>query len=398
MGLKVSKKTLSWMVTLIIFIPFTFSNFFARAELTTALEFIRIVIFFAFILKNGLKKSDFSILICVFLIYQLSYLVPAIVYGNITLRIFYLWIKNTTITFAYMLIVQRYLMMDYQRTIKALYYGFALVLVAHSILGITTDILLIGIRTRFTDFYIPAITLLAVSIVGGMKSFSILDLIFCIITAFFIFDQAISTSLMILIIFVAVILIGKNRFIMSNLEKIFQYPVMVLSALILNVSILVFRIQNIFAYVIENILHESLSMTGRTTIWDQTFAALYTHNIFLGAGIQPEGSKDIHFHLYNVWDDNLLTDRQAHNQLLSVFFFNGVIGLIAYIAMIFIAGTKLKSLSNRSVAFFYVLGIFLICLSMITELSADGAVFLGFLLCIYYSYLLNNEEDVENEY
>ena len=386
----ISKQLLYWTISLMVFFPFTFSNMAIKSELTTIVEVLKIMSFLLFLHSYKLNKSDFSPLITILLIYQISYLIPAIVYGNISLRTFYLWVKNTFTNVAFALILQRYLQINYKRALNSFYHAISVVLIFHSLIATFSDILLIGIRTRFTDFFIPALTLLAVISRSKMKKIKFWDVLFVLASVYFIINQAISTSIVILLVFCLAMGLENTPLIRFFINRICRYASMVCTALALNVAIVVFRIQNIFAFLIEDVLHESLTLTGRTTIWDQTFVELLKHNVLLGAGIQPEGSKDIHFNLYNQWGDNLLTDRQAHNQLLSVFFFNGIVGLISYTMMIFVAGSNLKHVKSKQVIFYYTLGIFLICISMITELSADGVLFFGILMCVFYGHLIND--------
>jgi hypothetical protein len=96
-------------------------------------------------------------------------------------------------------------------------------------------------------------------------------------------------------------------------------------------SIVVFRLQNIFSFFIEGVLHKGLSFTGRTDIWDKAIAMIL-ESPFLGYGIAQSGkvyrlSKHKYYH--------------AHNAFLEVMVEGGVFALIAFLLMLERAGRQL---------------------------------------------------------
>jgi hypothetical protein len=96
-------------------------------------------------------------------------------------------------------------------------------------------------------------------------------------------------------------------------------------------SIVVFRLQNIFSFFIEGVLHKGLSFTGRTDIWDKAIAMIL-ESPFLGYGIAQSGkvyrlSKHKYYH--------------AHNAFLEVMVEGGVFALISFLLMLERAGRQL---------------------------------------------------------
>jgi O-antigen ligase len=96
-------------------------------------------------------------------------------------------------------------------------------------------------------------------------------------------------------------------------------------------SIVVLRLQNIFSFFIEGVLHKGLSFTGRTDIWDKAIAMIL-ESPFLGYGIAQSGkvyrlSKHKYYH--------------AHNAFLEVMVEGGVFALIAFLLMLERAGRQL---------------------------------------------------------
>lgn len=96
-------------------------------------------------------------------------------------------------------------------------------------------------------------------------------------------------------------------------------------------SVVLFRLQNLFAFFIEGVLHKGLSFTGRTDIWDKAIA-MFLKSPFLGYGLGQKGkvyrlSKGKYYH--------------AHNVFLEILMEGGIFSLIAYLLMLLCAGQQL---------------------------------------------------------
>ncbi len=96
-------------------------------------------------------------------------------------------------------------------------------------------------------------------------------------------------------------------------------------------SVVLFRLQELFAFFIEGVLHKGLSFTGRTDIWDKAIA-MFLKSPFLGYGIAQSGkvyriSKHKYYH--------------AHNVFLEILVEGGVFSLTAFLLMLAAAGRQL---------------------------------------------------------
>ena len=89
-------------------------------------------------------------------------------------------------------------------------------------------------------------------------------------------------------------------------------------AFILFVLIVVFGIQNHFAFIIEDIFHKSVTLTGRTSIWQKCFDQIL-QNPLLGIGMM---NYEVRFDLIGIY--------HAHCTFLNVILESGFIGLISY--------------------------------------------------------------------
>ena len=128
--------------------------------------------------------------------------------------------------------------------------------------------------------------------------------------------QPISTSIVCLAIFVLMIVLDT---LMPKLSKIIlRLSFWVLT--IINILLVVFRIQDLFKYLIVDVLGEDLTLDGRTYIWDEALFYI-SKNPLWGYG-QNSGI-------------TLLTDynMSTHNQLLGWAFRYGIVGLVVMLAL-----------------------------------------------------------------
>ena len=106
----------------------------------------------------------------------------------------------------------------------------------------------------------------------------------------------------------------------------------------LNIAIVIFRIQQIFIFLIENLLNRTLTMSGRTLIWDT--ALLYIiRQPFWGYGQSSLFSFDF-----------AATEIPAHNQFLDIAIICGIPGMLLFMATLFVAFRALRNYKNSLIA------------------------------------------------
>lgn len=98
------------------------------------------------------------------------------------------------------------------------------------------------------------------------------------------------------------------------------------------VALVVLRIQNGLAFIIEPLLHRSVTFSGRTILWDDAFAHLSNTHFFTGYGTG---------YLWSELCINGSPQKHAHNEILSALMLGGVGALIALIEMVSLAVGKL---------------------------------------------------------
>ena len=366
------------------FCPLYFSGAGFGNSVFTLLEVMILIVLVYFLVT--LKRYDTimpGIILLLYIAYEITYLFPAVFYGTLGSRSLYLWVKEFYSGVLLILLLSRFFQLSCVNTLEGIYRLLAFLAIVHVVLFYATGITLLGIRTRFADSTLIAAALLCVICFVKHRRPQAFDIFFIAACAVYVVEQWISTALVLFVLLMAAAFTCRFRVV----ESLCNYAAWVFTAVALNFSLVVLRVQNLFSWLLVDILHEDLTMDGRTWIWDAALEDSEGHIAALGAGIAPDGSKDIHVALFNEWGHLTMGDRQAHNQLVSVAYFNGLPGLLCYLGLIFAAGKNLPKIKDYRVAFILVIGMFLLCMGMCTELIADGYYFLMFLLAIYYAYL-----------
>ncbi len=378
-----------WMVAamLLPFCPFYLTGGFdGRSMVFTLFEGLKLVVLILFVAT--LRRNDFKLPVAILIVtvlYELTYLVPAIVYGTLIPRSFYLWFKDFYSIVLIILLLASFAQRNYHVTVKGVYRLLAVVAIAHVVVFYTTGIEILGIRTRFADSTIIALTLMGVLCFMEGRGLQPFDIAFLVVAVFYVIEQWVSTAVVLYALMLLAAILCRFK-VFSFLR---HYAGWLAGALAINFSLVVLRIQNLFSWLIVDILGEDLTMDGRTVIWDFAFRDMKGHIPWLGAGIQPDGSKDVSVATFNEWGHQLMGDRQTHNQLVSVFYFNGIPGLVCYVALLFIAGMNLHKVRDWRIAFFFAFGMFVLALGMCTEAIADNYYLFMFVVVMFYARSCN---------
>lgn len=147
-------------------------------------------------------------------------------------------------------------------------------------------------------------------------------------------------------------------------------------------SIVLFRLQNIFAFFIEGVLHKGLSFTGRTDIWDKAMVMILRSPV-LGYGLAQSGkvyrlSKAKYYH--------------AHNVILEILMEGGLCALISYLLMLGCAGNQLMRYRRHPYACLISGGLMACGLMTVMEpyLDSNGLLIYALILLGYHVGTLVN--------
>lgn len=316
--------------------------------------------------KNGINKVMIAIIL-----YQLLRIIVNIINGISINEV----IGNVLSILGFSCLIDYYIRREPKMVIKVLYFIFNIFLIINyfsynfNILKFFDNIYFLGMRTRFTDV---AYCLIVISFLQYHFTKNKFGLVFSNLLGICnILMASVTTGMIGLVIFYAI-------FIFLNITKrkyVNWYIPFLTSSIIFNVSIVFFRIQERFAYIIQQIFHKNLTFTGRTLIWDSALDKIADSKM-IGHGFYNNGK----FAYYRgiVW--------QAHNQILQIFYETGYIGLIAFIFILISCSKKLNNYKSEYCSKVVIAGIIGISIMMISEILS---IYVYFFLLVIIAFNIN---------
>lgn len=153
-------------------------------------------------------------------------------------------------------------------------------------------------------------------------------------------------------------------------------------------AIVVFRFQEYFSFIIEDILHKNVSLTGRTQIWDQTFI-LIKRSPFIGYGVY----------------DNLIYLRNqyyihAHNGILEILLEGGFAALAVYIVLFVMSCRELYKYREHYISGIITAGFFSVQVLLLAEGYVNQIWIFGLMIfACNISYIVKEFEarSIEND-
>lgn len=177
-----------------------------------------------------------------------------------------------------------------------------------------------------------------------------------------------ATTLISLLVFGVGLLILKSR----KLRHILNPILAVIIGLAGNISVVVFRIQLLFAPIIEGILHREVSLSSRTTIWEMTLNLISGKYLLLGRGVDGHNAIVIRETVIN----------SAHNELLNILLQSGLLGLLSYV--VFFGSVILKAIKNKNSSIIFVFAIFNITILIMGIAYVTTSVMTFLALSLFY--------------
>ena len=153
--------------------------------------------------------------------------------------------------------------------------------------------------------------------------------------------------------------------------------------LIAFISLVFFRIQNLFSFLIVDVLHKDLTLSSRTFLWDKAIKII-KNNIFIGIGVQKS-----EYMLNNI------SAYHSHSYFLNILVQSGVFGLISFLLCIFVSLKKLSQYENSNISKIISFTIFSMLIMLLVD-TFDITCNMILLLSIgYYVGNLTKGEDYE---
>ena len=180
-----------------------------------------------------------------------------------------------------------------------------------------------------------------------------------------------------LVIFFLIFVYKKDK-----VKKILNFKFLFIIAVSLFLLIVVFRFQNLFSVLIVNILHKSLTFTGRTKIWNRCVSQIIKHPI-LGLGVQNP-----------VVRLDLLKIYHAHSTILNVLLEGGILSLLAYFNIFRVSAKDLnvKNSKNNELINICSFAFFVYLISTLVEVIHNSeTLYILFNLSFYAQYIYNKQ-------
>lgn len=130
----------------------------------------------------------------------------------------------------------------------------------------------------------------------------------------------------------------------SWINKLINFKSVFFASIAFFVAIVIFRIQDNFAYLIVNILHKDLTFTGRTLIWDKSLEQFFS-SPWIGIGITDYNVRLATLNIYH-----------AHCTLLNILMEGGVFVLAIYISMLYYVSKKMDKIKNTTLYWILLIG------------------------------------------
>ncbi len=164
-----------------------------------------------------------------------------------------------------------------------------------------------------------------------------------------------ATSVVAIALMLIFIIVRKKIF---NNTKILNLKNYIITYLTLFFSIVIIRMQEIFRYLIVEVLHKSLTFTGRTLIWDRTLDFIKYKPLF-GYGVENATVRAVKVG----WDNAT----HAHNTILEILYKGGFIALFIYTYIITIVSKNLMKYKDKMASKIISFTIFTFFIMMIVE-------------------------------
>ena len=230
----------------------------------------------------------------------------------------------------------------------------------------------LGIRVRIAGYALPAMAFVLLFFTYSRTTkwikFPLLVAVYALSIDFFI-QRSVSTAL----VSTGVALLLLVIFIYH--EQVLQKVSIIgfVTILLLNFGIVFFNMQNMFSWLIEDILGKSLTLTGRIGIWRSVLDNMDGYYLF-GHGV----GASIPF-IYEFGEPVTY----EHNQLLNLLFSGGVIGLLFFLFILFAAFNKLQKTNPSPFVYITIAFLIALCTQMISEHPYENALFAVLLLLGY---------------
>lgn len=247
-------------------------------------------------------------------------------------------------------------------------------------LNIATENWLLGFKNKLTIYLLPFLIVTFCLIKADGFSFNTgVAISVVLLSAILSKSSTAIVSIAITFLFVFISLFGKRKSLLNAQMFLAVY-------LVLFILIVLLRFQNLFSFLIVDVLHKDLTFTNRIYLWDVAIGAIKTSPLF-GNGYLTIASRHA---LYTS-----LSIQTAHDQILEYGFVGGLIQIGLFIGLNFSLARRLGSIDDwrfqQIVSAVYFAALF----ALLTEVFEDSLFYLIYFL-LWFSPLFCSERRLLN--
>ena len=190
----------------------------------------------------------------------------------------------------------------------------------------------LGMDNRFIFYFLPMICFSIITEDGSKKSRYLTITCFIISIFTIIYTWSVGALIGIIIYFIYFIILTYKK--TKYKKNLFDFNKCFLIICLVNILLVVFKIQYLFSDIIINVLHKDLNLSGRTYLWNIGLKK-FLQSPFIGYGINKE------YLMSYLWGLN-----HYHNYFLNCLYQAGVIGFSIFVGMNIMTGNKIKKYNN----------------------------------------------------
>jgi len=332
-----------------------------------------------------IKKGKLTPLVLLYLAYFLVLLISTLNNNGNMLKL----ISNTCIDLGMIMLIEMNLKNNKIKIFKILSRIFYILVVLNTFsflifpkgIAVTeflkTPIYLLGIDNRFAFTYIPGLCIVAIYDILKNNKLTKYTFIYFFITfttfVYFWSAGALLTEFLFILYYLFIYKMKFNKFI----NKYF------ITVIVAFVSLVFLRIQNLFKFLIVDILHKDLTLSSRTILWDKAIAII-EENKLIGVGIQK-----------TQFMIDKITAFHAHSNFLNIMLQSGLIGFSIYLLIFFNTFKRLHKHSENIISQLVAFTIFIMLIMLLVD-TFDITANLFMLISIGYNIsYFKGEENYE---
>ena len=347
---------------------------------------INCIIIILIYLMYSYKQKNFSIGTLLFCVFQFFYLFPTFIYGTKSniITCCSICIANVSIY----LLTDMFLHKNPKIFLKNVSIVFGILILIHFTTiflypnGMHIDILgdnnfyFLGHDNGSFFYVLPVIfCMILYTFIYARKK-----IIFCLmflLLSIFVFFKVWSVLALCMLILLLIVIIFKNNII---IKKICNIKILMWILIIFFFAIVIFKIQNMFSYLLLNIFNKDMTLSGRTRIWDLAVEYI-KDNPILGYGIESQSVSILKFGISHI-----------HNIVLQIIYNCGFVGFGIYIIYIKNILKSFKKNKKSSIYVLFSIVLFIYLFSSMLDFYNDKYI-ISILLCLFANIKILAEEN-----